>query len=427
MRLSIQTKNLKQSKNRVMIKISTTIKAFLLLVVFLLITACGNEEETTDISHTKLPEIPLSLNMDSYSLPVQNQINQRTHYISLIENKSQNQDKSKFGWAIGQLGKVYHAYVLMDEARDSYINAIFFEPDNFEWYYLLAHIYKDLGQLEESKDYFNKVLTFKEYIPAKVWLSDILLRINDYKKAEELCNEVLLIEDNHPRALYNLALIKQHYDENEEALLHLLNVQKKQPDAYQINYQIGQVYAKLGQLELAKKFNEKVVDDDDLRISLFFRDPLMQNVVGLRKDDLTFISRAKKATAHGNYKNAILILEKILKTNPDQVEALYKLAINYHKLNNNEKAKDYINKVIELDINYDKAYSLLATININEKKLDLAESNVNKALANNSLNVYYLNQSADVFYRQGNYTNAASQFIKSIEVQPGQELSLIHI
>ncbi|MFK8010925.1 MAG: tetratricopeptide repeat protein [Marinicellaceae bacterium] len=396
------------------------------IILTVLLAACKNEQENSSAT-VKLPDIPLNVNFETFGLTVQEQIQERIDYIALVDIQKTNDDKSKYGWAIGQLGKVYQAYKLLDEAKNSYINAMHYDPDNYEWYYLQGHVYRDLGLLDKSKAHFEKVINMRVHVPSMVWLSDILIQQNELELAEKFCNQVLAIEKKHPRALYNLALINQNRGHNDKALELLKTVLDSQPRAYQLNYQIGQTYAKIGEYDKAKTYNKLIVDDNDLRVSLYFDDPIIRDLDSLKKDNLTFITRAQKASAQGKYLRAISILNNILNEDKGNLVALYKIAFNYYKLNDYFQAKEFLNQILNLDQEYDKAYALLSLINMNESDYELAYENIKKSVKINPKNRYYLNQFGDVSYRLGKIQEAIGHYQKSLQMQNNQEIVQLKI
>jgi len=391
---------------------------FLLITLISLFSCSQNQQSTTIDSNTVLPELPLQIDLKDFELPVQQQFSQRIKYIALI--KKQSADKSKYGWAIGQLAKTYHAYQKTDEARDSYINAIANDPANLEWNYLLAHVYKTIGELDKSTKYFKKVLAIDDYTPAKIWLADVFMQQNKYKQAQALYKEVLLINNYHPMALYNLGLIYQQLNADEVAIKYLLKVLELQPKAYQVHYQLGQLFTKLGQTNKASYHLQKVADDSNLRVSIQFDDPLMQNVADLRRGVQSIIKKAMKASAQGYHKTAIQLLKKAIKANPNRIDTVYNLAIVHLKTKNIKEAKQLLAQIIIQ--NDDKVYALMAKINNIQKQPELAIANLLKALQLKPTENRYLAQLGDVYSSVGNYIQATQYYDMSLNIDPDQEL-----
>ena len=389
----------------------------LIFITLLALSGCEPNQDQSVISTNVLPQIPLIIDLKSFDLPVQQQFSQRLKYIDLI--KKQNNDKSKYGWAVGQLGKTYHAYQKSDEARDCYLNAIANDPTHIEWYYLLGHVYKTTGDLEKAKQYFNKVLDIEDHTPTKIWLADVLLQQNKLEQALKLSNNVLLTDPIHPMALYNLALLKLQSNDNKLAIELLLKILTLQPNAYQVHYQLGQLYSKLGQSDLASSHLKKVPDDGHLRVSIQFRDPIMQTISDLRRGAQSLIKKAMKASAQGFNIQAVQLLHKAIETNPDRIDTSYNLAIVYLKMKNKIKAWQQLEKITVKD---DKVYALMAKINKSEKQYEQAINNLLKALDLKSDNTSYLSLLGDIYSLKNNYLKSLYYYKISLKIDADQDL-----
>ena len=399
-------------------------KILILSAIIILFSACGNEQDKS-LLHEALntPNIPLNVDMGAFSLIVQQQFSQRITYINLI--RKQYKDNSKYGWAIGQLGKTYQAYLKTDEARDCYLNAIVNDPVNVEWYYLLAHVYKTTGELEQSANYFNKAIMIEDNTPSKIWLADVLIQQNKYKQAEEINKTILLSNTNHPMALYNLGLINQYFDKDELAINYFLKILERQPEAYQVHYQLGQTYSRLGDSIKADHHFAQVADNSNLRVSIQLDDPLMQSVADLRRGVQSIINRAIKASTQGHHNIAIELLQKAQKINPERIDIVYNLALVYLKMKNNNKAKKLLQQIINKhDV---KVYVFMAKINKIEGQYSQAIENLQKALKLKPENAYYLSEIAGIYMHKGNYAKAVQYYDDSLEIDSEQELTQLRL
>ena len=93
-------------------------------------------------------------------------------------NDTQNsQAKSN---AYGQLAMVYHAYGLVEPARQSYTNAIALDPGKFTWRYLLAYMLHIQGEFEMAIEEYRGALDIESrYLPGWVHLGQAQLMIDD--------------------------------------------------------------------------------------------------------------------------------------------------------------------------------------------------------------------------------------------------------
>ncbi|MFK8012071.1 MAG: tetratricopeptide repeat protein [Marinicellaceae bacterium] len=375
------------------------------------------------MTKNEIPKVPLNINYKDYDLSVQKQFKKRIQYIQLLEKNQIEQ--SKYGWAIGQLGKTYQAYLKNDEARDSYINAIARQPNNYEWHYLLAHVYKNTGLYEKSTHHFREVLKIEEHIPAKIWLADVLIQQNNWLEANEINQNILKNNPNHAMALYNLALNAKNSEQYYSAIELLKKILKNQPQAYQVHYQLGIIYSKLNQSQLAQSHLSNVPDDNDLKISIHFNDPLMQEVSDLRIGVQNLIKKAMKSHKQGFHSQAIELLKNAINADPNRIDTFYNLAVIYNNTNQLEKAKQQILAIN--DHNSDHVYSLLAIINTKQNQYDKALENLNKALLIKPNSIEYLNRIGDIYISKKHINNAKEFYQKSIDINWEQDLTKLKL
>lgn len=395
-------------------------KTVILYLIITLLYACKNEQETEKLIHDSslLPKLSLNVNLNNFSTPVQNQFVQRISYIKQI--KKQYKDQAKYGWAIGQLCKTFQAYQLNKESQSCYLNAIFYNPENIEWPYLLAHVYKTVGKYKESEVYFKNVLKLEDDVPSKIWLSEVLIEQNQFNKANEIISSVLGLQPNHSMALYMQSLINENFESYESAIKALKKILESQPQAHQVHYKLGQIYSIKGDETQADYHFSQVSNDRNLKISIQFDDPYMQSVSDLRIDIQSVLRKAIKASSQGHQRLALEILQKLKKEHPERVDIKYNIALIYLKMKNLNKAKNLIEGI--LDNNDDKFYSLMAKINKLEKKYDLSIKHIDKALHLKPENAFYLSELASIYALKKDFPKAIEFYKKSLAIDSEQEL-----
>ncbi len=379
------------------------------LIFFMLVNCSTNENTDTALNHN-LPPIPLNIDDQSFDVIVKKQFQQRIEYINLI--KKNNTKKSKLGWAIGQLGKTYHAYLMENQAKDCYINAIAEQPNNHQWYYLLAHVYRQIGDFDEALKYFNHPINHT-HLPAQIWQVDVLLQTNQLAQAQKLNQRILTNHPSQPMALYHMALIERQLGNEDTAITYFQKVLQQQPQAYQAHYQLGQIYAKNGQAELAQQHFLKAPDDSDLRTSITFDDALMQNVSDLNRGIQKTIKKAIKASKKGHHLQALNLLKKISQADPSRINIQYNMAIVYAKMGNKTEAQNTLEPLT--DLQNDKVFALMATIHKSNGKNDLAIEQLQKAIVLNPQSSEYAIRLADLYHQQQQYKAAIEHYNNAIE------------
>ena len=393
-------------------------KIFLLILLLSLFGCTYEASDKYEVTPKSLPVLPVTINYQDFDLPVQKQFKQRIEYIKLL--KKNKIEKSKLSWAIGQLCKTYQAYLINDEARDCYINAIFYQPNNYKWHYLLAHVYKQMGLFDNSAIHYHNAIDIKNYIPAKIWLADVLIQQNKWQEAKTINLKVLKTNPNHVLALYNLAIIEQHFKNQKLAIEYLTKALEQQPQAYQLNYQLGIIYSKLKQETKAQNYFQKIPSDTDLKVSMTFSDPHMHEISKLRRGVQSIIKKAMKASKQGYNNLAIQLFNEALKADPNKIDTVYNLAVAYVKTNNLNHAKYLLHSIVEHEDA--KVYSLMASINRAQKEYSMSNINLQKALSIQPEETLYLNQMGDLLVETKQHLLAIDYYQKSIGLNSHQEL-----
>lgn len=407
-------------------------KRFLLMPSLLVLFHCSqqtsepinesNNEQNKQLiqsSNHPLPAIPSLIHDQSYEAVVEQQFEQRFNYINLV--KKQHPNGEKLAWAIGQLGKTFHAYQMNQQAIDSYLNAIANDPEDHEWHYLLAHVYKHEGNFDAAIDHFTAAIKLNNHLPARVWLIDVLIQDNKIQQAEKTNQRLLAEHPKHPMALYHMALLKKQLQQFDKAEQHLVDILQQQPRAFQVHYQLGQLYARSGQHDLAQDHLSQVPDDADLKVSITFDDPLMQKVANLRKGTQTLIKQAKKASKQGHHKRALSLLKTAKEADPDRIDIDYNTAVVYLKMRRRTEAKTILESLKQH--NDHTALALLATINNAEKDHKQAISHLLQAIEIQPDEMTYRIQLGDTYHRQKQYELAIQQYNLAINHGQGHSLT----
>jgi tetratricopeptide (TPR) repeat protein len=368
----------------------------------------------------KTPIIPQVINLEKFDKPVQKQFLQRYQYIDLI--KSQVDNDQKLGWAVGQLGKLFHAYSKLESAIDCYIIAKSLDVDSHQWPYLLAHIYKLNGEKELALNYFNQSLDLGGSINAFIWIAEIYYEMNNYEKSKIYFNTALTKDPKHPIALIGLSKIDMQLENNELALTRLLELHKRQAKSFQINYLIGQIYGQLGEIDKAKTFLNKVPNDSMQRISVDYQDPLMQEISDLRISSQSLVRKGRKALAQGYNQMAIKYFIQAVEANDTRIDTKYNLALAYFKTGETSIAKVHLLSID--DKKHQLTYYLLANIFEQENNVEAAIEYLVKAnrITPNSI---ISNLKLANFYFKYNYHNQAEKYYRMVlEIDPENKRAL---
>ncbi len=136
-----------------------------------------------------------------------------------------------------------------------------------------AYIYYQNNKVDKAIAEFQKLIgkytSTNEHKLAYFYLGDLYLRANELDKAEEYFEKAaskIKSSDLKGAALYALAKIYKSEGNEEQYYAQLEKVVKKTSDYFHTPHlllELGEHYQKLGDLERAKKFYKKIVDNYD--------------------------------------------------------------------------------------------------------------------------------------------------------------------
>jgi tetratricopeptide (TPR) repeat protein len=104
------------------------------------------------------------------------------------------------------LSRLYHANGFFDESIQCYRVLSRIEPESARWDHLQANILAGFGRLDEALPLEQRAVHLADtYIPARLRLGDILLKLNQTTPAVETYRQVLERDHDNPYALLGLA------------------------------------------------------------------------------------------------------------------------------------------------------------------------------------------------------------------------------
>ncbi len=99
--------------------------------------------------------------------------------------------------AYGELGRLYHAYRLLDSAEACYRNAQKLQPDEFRWYHYLADVCRRKGQSEPALATLQAALELHpDDLPALVAQGEIYFEAGQLDPAERAFERAMQLQPN---------------------------------------------------------------------------------------------------------------------------------------------------------------------------------------------------------------------------------------
>src|SRR5262249_44673150 len=121
-----------------------------------IVTTLHAATQTKQPSGRRLPSIPHP-ELSQFEPAVQQQIREVQAKLSLITQIAEAPD-SQLSDAYGEMGKIYHAYDLLEAAKACYLNANILAPQDYHWHYYLARLCNEEGNLREAIERYKIIL-----------------------------------------------------------------------------------------------------------------------------------------------------------------------------------------------------------------------------------------------------------------------------
>ena len=245
----------------------------------------------------------------------------------------------------GSLGQVYHAYELLDTARQCYDNAIALEPQNFAWLHLQGDVSRLQGRLEDAAMQFQSAWALEPRdFAAVVNIADIMLELDRGDEARTMYQQALSMSPGSPSVMAGLGQLALRDKSYVDAVAFFNAALAAVPDANRLHYSLAMAYRGLGEMDKAKEHLA-------LRGTVGIRppDPLLAALQPLREGERVHLVRGRMAFAAERYGEAEREFELAVEADPRSVRALVNLGAVRAKQGDREAAVELFTKALAID------------------------------------------------------------------------------
>lgn len=317
----------------------------------------------------------------------------------------------------GALGKLFHAYDLLQSAEACYLNARRLAPQAFAWTYYLGYLYQSQGRSEATEEQYTHAVRLQpDSALARVRLGDVLLHLG---KTEQAKQEYLNASYLRPAAtavfarLGEVALTEKRY---ELATKYLKIALHSQPEADRLNYLLGMALRGLGQHDQARAMLAKSgpvgVQPPDP-----YADELKQLVVGER----LYLLRGKMAFDAGQFQQAAEAFAKAVAARTDSARAHTNLAAVLPRLGRQAEAIDHLREALRLDPASDTAAFNLAQLLLNAGELTQALPLLEAVVKKHARDAEAHLALARAYRHMGRSDDALELYRKTVRIDPTVE------
>ncbi len=218
--------------------------------------------------------------------------------------------------------------------------------------------------------------------------------INTYGELRRLGKNPVDYDTPLARLRTRLGSICLELGEEERGIEILGEVHLEYPDDADVNYWLGIAHQQQGDLERAY--------------------PYLKKAATLAPGDVV-----RRYFAIEQYKEAINILQDVLRNDPENVEAIYWTGLAYEGLGNFQETESYLRKAISLAPEYADALNALGYFFAEHgTNLDEAVDLIKKALKNSPEEAGYIDSLGWAYFKQGKLDKALRQLEMAIRLMP---------
>ncbi len=213
------------------------------------------------------------------------------------------------------------------------------------------------GDLKKARELYQEVLEIDEKnLHAHVLLGSIFYYFNDVVDAERHYRRALELNPNYAMPYFNVGVIKQDKGELDEAIELYKTAIEKNPEYPQAYYNLGAIYKDKGDLfEAFKNFKMALDLDENAEISKEEMEKIFEKIQG----DVTRRESIKEAEQllleggaieeGGDVGRAVDYYKRASELNPGSIIALYLLGLAYEKLGDMRLAYETYNRALGID------------------------------------------------------------------------------
>jgi tetratricopeptide (TPR) repeat protein len=300
-----------------------------------------------------------------------------------------------------EVGLVYAAGELYEQAIASYDKALVFKPDFHEAWYNRGNALDDLGRNEEAVASFDKALEFQPNFH-QAWYNRGVALGNLGRNEEAVASFDKALEfqpDKHEAWNSRGAVLCDYLGRNEEAVASFDKALEFQPDFHQAWYNRGVALDDLGRTEEAVASFDKAVEfQPDFHLAWNNRGIALFNL--------------------GRYEEAVASYDKAVEFQPDFHQAWFNRGAALRRLGKSEDAVASYDKAIEINPDDDETWGRRGYALFTLKRYEDALSSYHRAIELNpkSANAWY--SKACLYALQQNLDAAISHLQTAIDLDP---------
>ncbi|OQX00856.1 MAG: hypothetical protein BWK80_61115 [Desulfobacteraceae bacterium IS3] len=245
--------------------------------------------------------------------------------LSLVENVLKKEPENLETLIL--YGRLKHALKDMEAAKKIYERILDKDPSQKDIYMFLGNIYLDENDADNASRIYRRMIDrFPDAYVAYFYLGKIYVIQGRLSEAEKAFKKTLELEPDLEEPRFELALLYERQGKSEKVIRFYKEILSAEPDNIRANIGLGLYYHKKGRLKESE--------------------PIFRQL-GIRSRSEADVMRlvAQQYIEQKDFKNAVVLLEGMLKGAPDSSELHYIIGVAYEGVNNVDKTISHLKKV----------------------------------------------------------------------------------
>jgi tetratricopeptide (TPR) repeat protein len=316
--------------------------------------------------------------------------------------------------AWGEMGRLFHAYRLLDAARQCYEAAETAAPEAADWPYYLGQVAVAEGDLEAAAAAFDRALALdSEDLATRVHAADVARDRGLLDEAREYLLAAERVAPHEPVVWARLGELALLRGEPGVAVERLEGALAAVPAATRLHHPLGLAYRALGDMEKARQHLEQRGD-----VGLAPPDPRMDELAALQVGERVHLLRGRQAYRAGRFGEAAEEFRLAVEAQPSSVRARINLGAALAGAGDTRGAMDELVRAVALGPDNATARFNLAALLSAAGKHSLAAAQYAEVLKRRPQDEQAWLGEAESWLALGDYRRAAARLSEAAEQLP---------
>jgi putative PEP-CTERM system TPR-repeat lipoprotein len=296
-----------------------------------------------------------------------------------------------------------YTYLRKDDfasARATVKDMLIQSPNSPAWWTVSGGVEMIAGNRIKARADFNKALELQDdFVQARLNLAKMEFEDGRLSEAKTQFDKILSKDAKNVSALMGMAQLAEQYGEVEQALDWIEKARQANEQALMPRIVLARYYFKTGDFEKSLVIAREAAKfyENNVEVNRLIAASLVQS---------------------GRIDDALESYKQIIKKDPKNPQWYVELANVYRGMKNFTSARSVLQKAIELKSDYLPAKAILASIDIQEDKLDDAMAMAQRIIKDHGNSSVGHMLAGDVYTRQNKLKEAQQAYIQGFNVEP---------